>query len=195
MNAELALNRHDRKAERWRELFSAPLVLAAAKQSFAMLRPDIQWRNPVMFVVEVGAALTLAYILRAIFGAGTGPFSLGYFIALDIWLWLTVLFANFATAFAEERGRAGAAALRRTRVSTPAHRLRADGGLEEVTSIELQPGNRVVVAAGDVIPGDGEVVEGVASVDEIRHHRRIGASDPRSWRRPLRGYRRHDGAF
>ena len=166
MNAELALNRHDRKAERWRELFSAPLVLAAAKQSFAMLRPDIQWRNPVMFVVEVGAALTLAYILRAIFGAGTGPFSLGYFIALDIWLWLTVLFANFATAFAEERGRAGAVALRRTRVSTPAHRLRADGGLEEVTSIELQPGNRVVVAAGDVIPGDGEVVEGVASVDE-----------------------------
>ena len=125
MNAELALNRHDRKAERWRELFSAPLVLAAAKQSFAMLRPDIQWRNPVMFVVEVGAALTLAYILRAIFGAGTGPFSLGYFIALDIWLWLTVLFANFATAFAEERGRAGAAALRRTRVSTPAHRLHA----------------------------------------------------------------------
>jgi K+-transporting ATPase ATPase B chain len=166
MNADLTLNRHDRKVERWRELFSAPLARAAMKQSFVMLRPDIQWRNPVMFVVEVGAALTLAFILRAVFGAGTGPFSLGYFVALDIWLWLTVLFANFATAFAEERGRAEAAALRRTRVSTPAHRLRADGGLEEVTSIDLRPGDRIVAAAGDVIPGDGEVIDGVASVDE-----------------------------
>jgi potassium-transporting ATPase ATP-binding subunit len=166
MNAELALNRHDRKAERWRQLFSTPLALSAAKQSIVMLRPDIQWRNPVMFVVEVGALLTLAFILRAAFAAVPGPFSLGYFVALDIWLWLTVLFANFATAFAEERGRAEAAALRRTRVATPAHRLRGDGRVEEVTSIELRPGDRVLVAAGDVIPGDGEVIDGAASVDE-----------------------------
>jgi len=166
MKAELVVDRHDRKADRWRQLFSAPLARAAVKQSFVMLRPDIQWRNPVMFVVEIGALLTLAFILRAIFGAGTGPFSLSYFIALDIWLWLTVLFANFATAFAEERGRAEASALRRTRVSTPAHRLRADGGVEEVTSLQLRPGDRIVAAAGDVIPGDGEVIDGVASVDE-----------------------------
>jgi potassium-transporting ATPase ATP-binding subunit len=160
------LNRHDRKLDKWRELFSAPLALAAAKHSFVMLRPDIQWQNPVMFVVEVGAALTLAFILRAVLGAGAGPFSLGYFVALDIWLWLTVLFANFATAFAEERGRAQAAVLRRTRVSTPARRLRADGRLEGATSMDLKPGDRVVVAAGEVIPGDGEVIEGAASVDE-----------------------------
>ena len=70
--------------------------------------------------------LTLLFILRALVGAA-GPFSLGYFVAIDFWLWLTVLFANFATAFAEERGRAQAASLRRTRVSTPAYRLRADG--------------------------------------------------------------------
>ena len=160
------LNRHDRKLDKWRELFSAPLALAAAKHSFLMLRPDIQWQNPVMFVVEVGAALTLAFILRAVLGAGTGPFSLGYFVALDIWLWLTVLFANFATAFAEERGRAQAAVLRRTRVSTPARRLRPDGRLEAATSMDLKPGDRVVVTAGEVIPGDGEVIEGAASVDE-----------------------------
>ena len=89
-----------------RDLFSASLAIAAFKQSFVMLRPDIQWRNPVMFVVEVGAALTLAFILRAVFGTTTSPFPLGYFVALDVWLWLTVLFANFATAYAEERGRA-----------------------------------------------------------------------------------------
>ena len=118
---------HDRKADRWQQLFSAPLAFSALKQSFVMLRPDIQWQNPVMFVVEVGALLTLAFILRAVFGAAAGPFSLGYFVALDIWLWLTVLFANFATAFAEERGRAQADFLRRTRVSTPAKRMHADG--------------------------------------------------------------------
>jgi potassium-transporting ATPase ATP-binding subunit len=147
------------------QLFSADLAAAALKQSFVMLRPDIQWRNPVMFVVEVGAALTLAFIVRAMLGA-SGPFSLGYFIALDIWLWLTVLFANFATAFAEERGHAQAAFLRRTRVETPAFRLRADGGTEQISSADLKPGDLVAVSAGEVIPGDGEIIEGVASVDE-----------------------------
>jgi K+-transporting ATPase ATPase B chain len=149
-----------------RRLFSMPLAFAALKQSIVMLRPDIQWQNPVMFTVEVGAALTAAFILRAVFAAGSGPFSLGYFVALDIWLWLTVLFANFATAFAEERGRAQAASLRRTRVSTPARRLRIDGDTDSIGSIELKPGDLVVVTAGEVIPGDGEVIEGVASVDE-----------------------------
>jgi potassium-transporting ATPase ATP-binding subunit len=157
---------HDRKAERWQQLFSAPLAMSALKQSFIMLRPDIQWQNPVMFVVEVGAVLTLAFILRAAFGSGSGPLSLNYFIALDIWLWLTVLFANFATAFAEERGRAQADFLRRTRVSTPAKRLLSNGRTEDVTSIELKPGDEVVVTTGEVIPGDGEVIEGLASVDE-----------------------------
>ncbi len=147
------------------KLFTLGYVAAALKQSFVMLRPDIQWKNPVMFVVEVGAALTLAFIVRGALGFA-GPFPVAYFAALDIWLWLTVLFANFATAFAEERGRAQAAALRRTRAATPAHRLKKDGGTEEVGSNALRPDDRVVVSAGEVIPGDGEVIEGVASVDE-----------------------------
>ena len=149
-----------------RQLFSPDLVLSALRQSFLMLRPDVQWRNPVMFVVEVGAALTLVFILNAAFGGVKGPFPLGYFIALDIWLWLTVLFANFATAFAEERGRSAAAFLRKTRVSTPAFRVRQDGTTEKVTSIDLKRGDTVIISAGEVIPGDGEVVDGVAAVDE-----------------------------
>jgi potassium-transporting ATPase ATP-binding subunit len=166
MSMAVALERRDKKAARWGGLFSPPLVRGALKQSFVMLRPDIQWKNPVMFVVEVGAALTLAFIVRAVLHPAAGPFSLGYFVALDIWLWLTVLFANFATAFAEERGRAQASFLRRTRVSTPARRLRADGRLESVSSIDLKPGDVVAVSTGEVIPGDGEVIEGAASVDE-----------------------------
>ncbi len=149
-----------------RKLFGSDLVLPALKQAFVMLRPDIQWQNPVMFVVEVGAALTLAFILRAWLGATKGPFPLGYSVALDFWLWLTVLFANFATAFAEARGRAQAASLRSTRVATPANRLLPEGGTEVVCSIDLKPGDLAVVTAGEVIPGDGEVIDGMASVDE-----------------------------
>jgi potassium-transporting ATPase ATP-binding subunit len=165
MQAAAVLERDHKVASR-RDLFSTKLVLAALRQSFVMLRPDIQWRNPVMFVVEVGAALTLGFILQAALGATTSPFSLGYFVALDVWLWLTVLFANFATAFAEERGRAQAESLRKTRGSTLAYRLLADGRTEQVSSIALKPDDRVVVTAGQVVPGDGEVIDGVASVDE-----------------------------
>ena len=85
-------------------LFSSPLVRAALRQSLISLRPDIQWKNPVMFVVEIGAVLTLLYIIQMALGNASSAASLGYFIALDLWLWLTVLFANFATAIAEERG-------------------------------------------------------------------------------------------
>jgi K+-transporting ATPase ATPase B chain len=89
-----------------------------------------------------------------------------YFIALDAWLWLTVLFANFATALAEARGRAQAESLRKTRTDTPAYRLTAAKTIEEVRSTDLRPDDRVVVSAGQVIPSDGEVIEGIASVDE-----------------------------
>jgi len=140
--------------------------MVALRQAFVMLRPDIQWKNPVMFVVEVGAFLTLLFILQAAFGTTASQVSITYFIALDFWLWLTVLFANFATALAEARGKAQAESLRRARHDTIAHRIGATGVAEEVSSHALRPGDRVVVEAGQTIPGDGEILEGVASVDE-----------------------------
>src|SRR6185436_389618 len=96
---------------------------AALKQSFVMLRPDIQWKNPVMFVVEVGTVLTLVFTVAQLLGQ-LSQVSLGYLIALDVWLLLTVLFANFATALAEARGKAQADTLRKTRRETPAMRVR-----------------------------------------------------------------------
>jgi len=131
-----------------------------------MLRPDIQWSNPVMFIVEIGAVLTLLFILQALVSTSPSQVPITYFIALDFWLFLTVLFANFATALAEARGKAQAESLRRTRAETPAYRLKAGGAIEEVLSTDLKPGDRVVVTAGQVIPSDGEIVEGIASVDE-----------------------------
>jgi potassium-transporting ATPase ATP-binding subunit len=151
---------------RRRDLFSSDIVMTALKQSVVMLRPDVQWKNPVMFVVEIGAALTLLYVIQMALGLTSSTASLGYFVALDAWLWLTVLFANFATAIAEERGKAQAETLRKTRVETPAFRLRADGSTETISSIALRPGDKVVVQADQVIPGDGDVIEGGALVNE-----------------------------
>jgi len=138
----------------------------ALKEAFVMLRPDTQWKNPVMFVVEVGTFLTVLYIVESAFGKSASQISTGYFIALAVWLFLTVLFANFATALAEARGKAQAESLRRARHDTMAFRLGAKGVVEEVSSTALKPGDRVVVKAGQVIPGDGEIEEGIASVDE-----------------------------
>ena len=94
--------------------------LAALKQAFIMLRPDIQWKNPVMFVVEVGAILTLLYLIQAALGKQVSEVPISYFIWVDAWLFLTVLFANFATALAEARGKAQADSLRRARHDTVA---------------------------------------------------------------------------
>src|SRR5208282_6063006 len=128
---------------RRQDLFSSEIVLNALKQSVFMLRPDVQWKNPVMFVVEIGAVLTLLYVIQAAFGASSSSVSISYFVALDIWLFLTVLFANFATAIAEERGKAQAETLRKTRVATPAYRQRADRTFEKVSSNDLRPGDLV----------------------------------------------------
>ena len=147
-------------------LFTRETTIPACKQAFVMLRPDIQWKNPVMFVVEVGALLTLLYILKALFGASESLVPISYFIALDVWLFLTVLFANFATSLAEARGKAQAESLKRTRRETKALRLGPDDAIEEVSSTQLKPGDRVVVSAGFTIPGDGEIIEGIASIDE-----------------------------
>jgi K+-transporting ATPase ATPase B chain len=148
------------------QLFNRELLAMAFRQSLIALRPDIQWKNPVMFVVEIGAVLTFVFILEIAFGVAHSVAPLTYFIALFVWLMLTVVFANFATAIAEERGKAQADALRRARQDTSANRLRADGIFETVSSIRLQRGDIVVVRAGEVIPGDGDVIEGTASVDE-----------------------------
>ena len=154
-----------RRASRRNGLFDPSLLKAAFIQSFAMLRPDIQWKNPVMFVVEIGTVLTIIFTI-ANFAGYESQVSTGYLLALDFWLLATVLFANFATALAEARGKAQADTLRKTRRETPAFRLRTNGQIEQIASTDLKTGDRVVVEAGQVIPGDGEIVEGVASVDE-----------------------------
>ncbi|MGA2411757.1 MAG: potassium-transporting ATPase subunit KdpB [Candidatus Binataceae bacterium] len=151
---------------RARRLFEPELVREALKEAFVMLRPDVQWANPVMFVVEVGAVLTLLFIIQAAVSTSASQVPITYFIALDFWLFLTVLFANFATALAEARGKSQAEALRKTRSETPAFRLKAAGVIEQVLSTDLKAGDLVVVTADQVIPSDGEVVEGIAAVDE-----------------------------
>lgn len=155
-----------RRKSRHLSLFDAELARVAFRQSLLMFRPDILWKNPVMFVVEVGTVLSIVYtVIKAINPASTQA-SLGYLISLDVWLFLTVLFANFAESLAEARGKAQAETLRKTRQETPAIRLRPNGTREETFSTELREGDRVLVEAGQLIPGDGEIVEGVASVDE-----------------------------
>lgn len=149
-----------RRESRRDGLFAPHLVQAAMRQSVVMLRPDIQWKNPVMFVVEVGTLLSIIFTFMA------PAAQLSYLIQLDAWLLATVLFANFATALAEARGKAQADTLRKTRRETPARRLRSHGQIETTNSTSLQAGDTVVVEAGETIPGDGEIIEGVASVDE-----------------------------
>ena len=152
------------------KLLEKQTAKAALKQAFVMLRPDIQWQNPVMFVVEVGAFLTLLFIVQEVWGGEKSQVPITYFIGLDIWLFLTVLFANFATALAEARGKAQADSLRRARKDTLAYRVHSaaniEEGVEEVTSTDLKSGDMVVVKAGQTIPADGEVIRGIASVDE-----------------------------
>jgi len=154
------------RRSRAQALFAPELVRPAIVESFKMLRPDVQWRNPVMFVVEIGAVLTLLFVVQASLGMSSSQVPLSYFVALDFWLWLTVLFANFATALAEARGRAQAESLRRARRDTPAFRLKGTDIIEDVLSSGLRVGDRVVIEAGQMIPGDGEVIQGIASVDE-----------------------------
>ncbi len=140
-----------------RSLFDREILARAAGDSVRKLNPRRMARNPVMFVVEVGSVLVTAF-------AVADPSLFAWLIAA--WLWFTVLFANFAEAIAEGRGKAQAEELRRTRAETIAHRRRPDGSLEELPSSELEVGDEVVVSAGAVIPADGEVIEGIASVDE-----------------------------
>jgi K+-transporting ATPase ATPase B chain len=131
--------------------------------SFWKLDPRLMVKNPVMFVVEVGAVITLVVLVTDIV-QHTGNFRFG--LQITLWLWFTVLFANFAEAMAEGRGKAQAETLRKARAETEARKLREDGTTELLPSSKLRSGDVVVVAACEFIPGDGEVIEGVASVDE-----------------------------
>ena len=147
-----------------RPLFTRDTILPAARASLAKLDPRVQIRNPVMFVVEVGAAITTGIFVADAVRGLTG--SLAFTGVVTLWLWLTVVFANLAEAVAEGRGRAQAEALRATRGRLEARRLTNGGSEERVPATVLAILDRVVCEAGDVIPADGEVVEGVASVDE-----------------------------
>src|SRR6202020_2116840 len=146
-------------------LFQREIVIRALIDSFKKLDPRVQIRNPVMFVVEIGATITTVTWLIQVFGGkplGGGNEPAWYTFTISFWLWLTVVFANMAEAFAEGRGRAQADALRATRQETVA-RLK-DGTVKQAS--DLAKGDVVVVDAGELIPGDGTVLEGIASVDE-----------------------------
>ncbi len=152
----------ERRKARRASLFEKNLVRIAGKQAVVMLKPWIMARNPVMFVTEIGAALTT---LVLVLDLSQHREALPYTLAVTMILWLTVLFANFAEALAEARGKAQADTLKRTRRKTLARRV-AHGAEEQVTSDELREGDIVLVVAGEVIPSDGEVIEGAATVDE-----------------------------
>jgi K+-transporting ATPase ATPase B chain len=139
------------------------ILVRAIADSFTKLNPRLMAKNPVMFVVEVGAVLTTLQLIRDTLSHAGG---FGFGLQITLWLWFTVLFANFAEAMAEGRGKAQADTLRKARAETQANRLRAEGSIEVVASSNLRTGDVVVVTAGEFIPGDGEVIEGVASVDE-----------------------------
>lgn len=149
-----------------RPLFDGPIVRRAAVDALRKLDPRLMLKNPVMFVVEVGAVMTTLIVLASVVGGQVTDLSFN--IQISLWLWFTVIFANFAEAMAEGRGKAQADALRKTRTQMMARKL-VDGisGKEvRVPATQLKPGDRVVCEAGDQILGDGEVIEGVASVDE-----------------------------
>ncbi|HUA32661.1 MAG TPA: potassium-transporting ATPase subunit KdpB [Candidatus Binataceae bacterium] len=152
----------DRKAP---SLWNGDIVRVALVDSLKKLDPRIQLRNPVMFVVEVTALAVSIILLHDMFAAGERQYA-GFEFQIAIWLWFTVLFANFAEAMAEGRGKAQADNLRKTRTETMAKLVGDDGKTTVVAAPQLRRGNVVMVEAGDVIPGDGEVIEGVAAVNE-----------------------------
>ena len=142
-----------------KSLFDGAIVRRASVDALKKLNPALMAKNPVMFVVEVGSVVTTVLLF-----VRSGHFAFN--LQITLWLWFTVLFANFAEAMAEGRGKAQADALRKAKSETTAYKLKAEGSIEEVPSSHLRVGDTVRVVAGVMIPGDGEVIEGVASVDE-----------------------------
>ena len=148
---------------RKRAIWEWKIVRRALLDSVVKLHPRKMMGNPVMFVVEVGSVITSVLLLKS-FTRHDAQF--GFNLQITLWLWFTVLFANFAEAMAEGRGKAQADTLRRARAETMANRLLESGNTETIPGSKLRTGDVVLVAAGELIPGDGEVIEGVASVDE-----------------------------
>ena len=148
-------------AARTHSLFDREIIAQAVVDSFKKLNPLSLLKNPVIFVTEVGAAFTTVGLF---FKSENEP--LGFVVQITLWLWFTVLFANFAEAVAEGRGKAQAKALRKTRTQTLANRLKAGGTVEKIQAERLRKGDLVLVSSGEIIPADGEIIEGVATVDE-----------------------------
>jgi K+-transporting ATPase ATPase B chain len=146
-------------AAKTHSIFDPAIIGPAIGESFIKLNPITLAKNPVMFVTEVGAAITTVLMF-------VHPQNFGFQLQIALWLWFTVLFANFAEAMAEGRGKAQAKALRATRTQTFGNRLKANGTVEKVPAEQLRKGDVVVVSAGELIPGDGEVIFGAATVDE-----------------------------
>ena len=152
-----------KKLVRARPLFDSEIVKRAITESFVKLNPLAVAKKPVMFVVEVGAAITTVFVVRDILIGASG---LGFSVQIALWLWFTVVFANFAEAMAEARGKAQADTLRKTKTDSMAKRIAGKDRIESVQASRLRAGDMVMCEAGDIIPGDGEVVEGIATVDE-----------------------------
>lgn len=154
------------KENRSASLFPKELVIKSLKQSFVKLDPRTMFRNPIMFIVEVVTFVMLVVTVWSVAGGDTAQGSFGYNILVFIVLFLTLLFANFAEAIAEARGKAQADSLRKTREETPAKRVEAGGKITMVSSSQLKKGDIFICEAGDTIPSDGEIIEGLASIDE-----------------------------
>jgi K+-transporting ATPase ATPase B chain len=151
------------RGKRARPLFDPPIVKRAIIDSFVKLSPKSLMKNPVMFVVEVGAALTTVLLIRTGIAGAAG---FGFQLQICLWLWFTVLFANFAEAMAEGRGKSQADSLRKTKSETQAKKIVNGGKIEPTPASALRKGDVVLCEPNDIIPGDGDVIEGIASVDE-----------------------------
>ena len=154
------------KRKRNIKLFEPSLVKQAIVQSFIKLNPSYMIKNPVMFTVEIGTAIMVAVTIIGVNKPSNGGTGFVYNLTITILLFLTILFANFAEAIAEERGKAQAESLRKTREETPAKKLQEDGSIEIVSSSSLRKGDKYIAEAGDLIPADGEIIDGLASIDE-----------------------------
>lgn len=163
MQNEMTADLLPHKLAKSRPLSDPEILRRAIAESFRKLNPATLAKNPVIFVVEAGAVITTILLAR---DAATESSEVGFNLQIALWLWFTVLFANFAEAMAEARGKAQADSLRRTKTDSTAKRLLPNGRTGKVAASQLRAGDVVVCEAGDIIPGDGEVVEGIATVDE-----------------------------